>query len=500
MQPDGTWHGSIRGPRHPRHRRRRRPSTAAPRPTACELHGRHLLPVDRRRRGADLASTPTPPALPPAVDHRRPRPPTSSTARPCTSPAPASWPTPPSASSQCASSTDQSAPAPAAPTSTPTRRATSTPSLPVRTRLWAGEILDCRDAVDRLLGAGHQLRGLRPAPGRSRSRSTRTARCCRRRRSSPPRRPTWSTARSSTLSGSEHHQPVRPDHRRSDQRRASRRQVGAAGPTPPAGFRAASARPRRPPPTQAVGRGVQRADRPVRHGRRVRLRRLRPRELLGRRGRQRRQPHRHGAGVGRVPQPSTDRTIDCRTAVNKCSLLPVRQRRPADLGRRPPSTSIPNGPLAPPPTITVTPTTGLVDGQELHVVGDGFPANALIALHQCQADQTGLDGCDTDLFGSVVADAQGHIDMITTAKQIIGLGTDGDPYSTTFDCGSAPERLPTALRRLQAGDRLAVGDAELRHRRRPTGRHPADPGRRATAVHRLTTRPTGRPAGTALVA
>jgi len=37
-----------------------------------------------------------------------------------------------------------------------------------------------------------------------------------------------------------------------------------------------------------------------------------------------------------------------------------------------------------------------------------------------------------------VADAQGHVDMMTKAKKVIGLGTDGDPYSTTFDCGSAP--------------------------------------------------------------
>ncbi|MGZ4727511.1 MAG: neocarzinostatin apoprotein domain-containing protein [Acidimicrobiales bacterium] len=130
------------------------------------------------------------------------------------------------------------------------------------------------------------------------------------------------------------------------------------------------------------------------------------------------------------------RSVDCRTATDACSLYTV-------FGD--PLTSAiasidfdPNGPLAPPPSLTVTPTTGLVDHQEMHVVGDGFPANTLVSLHQCQADQSGLDGCDTDLYAVVVTDNVGHIDLTTVAKRIIGLGTDGDPYSRTFDCASAP--------------------------------------------------------------
>jgi hypothetical protein len=130
-------------------------------------------------------------------------------------------------------------------------------------------------------------------------------------------------------------------------------------------------------------------------------------------------------------------TIDCRTSPNACSLYTY--------GFDPLTSAVasldfdPHGPLAPPPTVTVTPTTGLVDRQEMRVVGDGFPAHALIQLHQCQSGLTGLDGCDTDLYGVVLADELGHMEVTTQAKQVIGLGPQFvDPYRTTFDCASGP--------------------------------------------------------------
>jgi hypothetical protein len=98
----------------------------------------------------------------------------------------------------------------------------------------------------------------------------------------------------------------------------------------------------------------------------------------------------------------------------------------------------PDAPLAPAPTITVTPTSGLVAGETLHVVGDGFPAWATITFHQCRSGQTGLSGCDTDLVGIASADQNGHVEATTAAKQVLSLGTDGNPSSVTYDCASAP--------------------------------------------------------------
>jgi len=129
-------------------------------------------------------------------------------------------------------------------------------------------------------------------------------------------------------------------------------------------------------------------------------------------------------------------TVDCRTSATACELR-AGYGDPLTAAVTPISFD-PNAPLAPPPTVTVTPDTGLVNGAELHVVGDGFPAYTFISFHQCLAGETGLDGCDTDLYGGASTDANGHLDATTNAKEVIGLGTDGNPYSTTFDCGSSP--------------------------------------------------------------
>ncbi len=132
----------------------------------------------------------------------------------------------------------------------------------------------------------------------------------------------------------------------------------------------------------------------------------------------------------------TGEVIDCRTAPQGCELR-TGYGDPYSTATAP-ITFDPDAPLAPPPTVTVTPTTGLTDGSLLHVVGDGFGAYATIVFHQCLSSGTGLTGCDTDLTGIASSDANGHIDAVTGAKRVIGLGTGGDPYSTTFDCASSP--------------------------------------------------------------
>ncbi len=307
-------------------------------------------------------------------------------------------------------------------------------TLPARARLWAGEILDCRDpsiecSVQATSYEDYDQHprfpisfdpGGRPAPASGPRRDPVDR---------PGRRPGRDAHRH------QHLQPLRPDHRRSDQRRPSRRQVGRASDTT-GGL-----------PGRQRGRVGSCSDPAVAVAFSVPIIECLTTDVFDFIGCD---PNSYSqadvddsgnltgtAQVAAVFRSFTGEDIDCRTAVNKCSLYLFGSGDPLTSA----SATLdfdPNGPLAPPPTITVTPTTDLVDGQELHVVGDGFPPNAVISLHQCLADKTGLDGCDTDLFGIVVSDSQGHIDMTTTAKQVIGLGTDGDPYSQTFDCGSAP--------------------------------------------------------------
>ena len=129
-------------------------------------------------------------------------------------------------------------------------------------------------------------------------------------------------------------------------------------------------------------------------------------------------------------------SIDCRTSATACELR-------AGYGN-PLTTAVtpiafdPDAPLAPAPTVSVTPTTGLVDQADLHVTGDGFPAYSWVSFHQCLADEVGLEGCDTDVYGGASADGNGHLDTVTRAKEVLSLGPSSNPTATTFDCGSSP--------------------------------------------------------------
>jgi len=97
----------------------------------------------------------------------------------------------------------------------------------------------------------------------------------------------------------------------------------------------------------------------------------------------------------------------------------------------------PNQPLPPPPSITVTPSTGLVDGQQVAVNGTGFPPFGTIAVLQCQVgDSENGENCDIaganypvpDEFGDVftpfvvkqtMPTAQGNVDCAVTPCALV---------------------------------------------------------------------------------
>jgi len=60
----------------------------------------------------------------------------------------------------------------------------------------------------------------------------------------------------------------------------------------------------------------------------------------------------------------------------------------------------PDGPLAPPPTLTVSPSDGLVDGQTVALTGAGVLGDYIEVL-QCRAAPSGWEDCDQDSFGYV---------------------------------------------------------------------------------------------------
>ena len=75
------------------------------------------------------------------------------------------------------------------------------------------------------------------------------------------------------------------------------------------------------------------------------------------------------------------------------------------------------------PSITISPSSGVTDGQELTITGTGFPANTSLVVVECSkpADQS---ACDTANIGSATSDASGAVTATFKAKSgTIGSGS-----------------------------------------------------------------------------
>ena len=67
------------------------------------------------------------------------------------------------------------------------------------------------------------------------------------------------------------------------------------------------------------------------------------------------------------------------------------------------------------PTITVEPSTGLTDGQKVHIKATGFPATTSVAFNQCadKGNETGAGDCN---LGAMVAQAPDGTPLKTDAS------------------------------------------------------------------------------------
>lgn len=71
------------------------------------------------------------------------------------------------------------------------------------------------------------------------------------------------------------------------------------------------------------------------------------------------------------------------------------------------------------PTITVAPSTGLADGQQVHVVGTGFSPGESLQAIECadKGDKTGPGDCDLASARSTQADATGTVSIELTVHR-----------------------------------------------------------------------------------
>lgn len=138
-------------------------------------------------------------------------------------------------------------------------------------------------------------------------------------------------------------------------------------------------------------------------------------------------------GIG----PAT--TVDCRTVA--CELRTQGDGDPQHTGVAP-LTFTADGPLAPPPSLTVTPSTDLKDGQLVHVHGENFSWNGAFSssmyLQQCVAgDPTACqpvqsNGIYVEGSGVVHEDGTFDMDVIVSAELVAYLSPSYTP--SLVDC------------------------------------------------------------------
>lgn len=129
-------------------------------------------------------------------------------------------------------------------------------------------------------------------------------------------------------------------------------------------------------------------------------------------------------------------TLDCAAKAGTCSVMAETE----DLGG--PATLAPLSfdPAIPAitPTATVTPASGLVDHQQVTVIGHGFTPGAPVHVLQCSAgDPEGAGGCDFSSVPAVTAGFRGQFRIDVSVQRLLsvffGVTSEGG-----LDCATSP--------------------------------------------------------------
>jgi hypothetical protein len=87
------------------------------------------------------------------------------------------------------------------------------------------------------------------------------------------------------------------------------------------------------------------------------------------------------------------------------------------------------GACTPEPTVSVSPATGLSDGQTVTVTGRGYSATASVGILQCPTDATAPDQCDGRTADSFSTDAAGRFTRRLDVRRAIT-----DAHDVVTDC------------------------------------------------------------------
>ena len=110
-----------------------------------------------------------------------------------------------------------------------------------------------------------------------------------------------------------------------------------------------------------------------------------------------------------------------------------------------PTTAIPSRPV-----VTVSPSAGIADGQELVVRASGFSPNRLVGSAPCSANVAGISQCDMSSPGLGVTDSGGNLELRLPAHAVI-FTSDGP-----VDCRIAPGICVVGIATFDEFDETAV--------------------------------------------
>ena len=119
---------------------------------------------------------------------------------------------------------------------------------------------------------------------------------------------------------------------------------------------------------------------------------------------------------------------DCRPAAGRCELrVRLYDFTGGSLRRTFALTFDPDAPFAEPPTLTVTPSTNLVDHQTLTAEGTGFAPDSNVLVTECPANAQAIDACDSNAFFQADTDSAGSFSIpVATSTLIDGGSVEAD--------------------------------------------------------------------------
>jgi hypothetical protein len=97
------------------------------------------------------------------------------------------------------------------------------------------------------------------------------------------------------------------------------------------------------------------------------------------------------------------------------------------------------------PSLVVSPSKGLADGQTVTVTGAHFPPGSEPTLTECPAGQTDFYECDTNLTQTVTVGPKGTFTTTYDAARILTTNEEIEPGSENIDCAQAPGCVLAAL-------------------------------------------------------